>query len=320
MLQSRFGLSMVRMCVLILVAGMAYGQEFPSKPVRLVVAAPGGGSDFTARILAQGLTPNLGQQVIVDYRGGGIQSIEYVQKSPPDGYTLHITGSTMWVLPLVNKVPYDAEKDFMPITLIDMSPSVMAVHPSVPVKSVEELIALAKARPGELNFSSSPAGGSGHLAGELLKHMAGVNIIWVPYKSAGLAITALIAGEVHLTTNDASLMMPHVKAGRVRALGVTTAQPSPLAPGLPTIMSTGLPGYEAAGRTGIWAPAKTPDAVIRKLNQELVRVLNQPDVKEKFLSAGSETVGSTPEQFAALIRSEIVKVGKLVKDAGIRAN
>ena len=317
MLLWRFAVSILSMCMLVLGAVVASGQDFPSKPIRLVVAAPGGGSDFTARQLTQGL----GQLLIIDYRGGGIQSIEYVQKSPSDGYTLHITGSTLWVLPLVNsKVPYDSEKDFVPITMTDISPGILLVHPSLPVKSVKELIDLAKARPGELNYSSSPAGGSGHLAGESFKYMAGVNVTWVPYKAAGLAVQALIGGEVQMTVNDASVVMPHVKSGRLRALGVTTLQPSVLAPGLATISATGLPGYEVVGRTGIWAPAKTPDAVIRKLNQEFVRVLNQPDVKERLLNSGVEAVGNSPEQFAALIRSEIVKVGKLVKDAGIRAN
>ena len=204
--------------------------------------------------------------------------------------------------------------------MTDISPGLLLVHPSLPVKSARDLIALAKARPGDLNYSSSPAGGSGHIAGELFKHLAGVNMAWVPYKGAGPAVAALVGGEVQMTVNDASVSMPYVKSGRLRALGVTTLEPSVLAPGLPTVTATGLPGYEVVGRTGIWAPAKTPDAVIRKLNQDFVRVLNQPDVKERLLNSGVEAVGSTPDQFAALIKSEIAKVGKLIRDVGIRVN
>jgi tripartite-type tricarboxylate transporter receptor subunit TctC len=296
-----------------------YSQDFPSKPVRIIVAAPGGGSDFAARIIAQSIAGPLGQQVIVDYRGGGVLSSEYVAKSPPDGYTLHVTGGLLWILPLLRAVPYDAVRDFAPITLLSQEPSIVAVHPSLRVKSVKELIALAKARPGELNYGSTGVGATSHLVPELFKSMAGINMVHVPYKGNAAAVTALVGGELQVVMLDASAVASQIKAGRLRALAVTSATPSVLFPDLPTVAASGLPGFESVGRTGIWAPAKTPAAVIDRLNQEIVRALNQPSVKEQFLKAGVETVGNAPDQFAAIIKSEIAKMGKVVKDANIRA-
>jgi tripartite-type tricarboxylate transporter receptor subunit TctC len=215
-------------------------------------------------------------------------------------------------------MPYDALADFTPVTLTDRSPSVLNVHPSLPVKSVKELIALAKARPGELNYGSSGIGGASHLAGELFKYMAGVNIVWVGYKSGGHATTAVLSGEVQMQISDPNGIAPHVKAGRLRALAVTTLQPSPLVPGLPTVSESGVPGYEAAGLTGVFAPAKTPAAIINRLNQECARLLNQPEVKERLFNLGLEAVGNTSEQFIAIIKSDITRMGKVIKEAGIK--
>jgi tripartite-type tricarboxylate transporter receptor subunit TctC len=216
-------------------------------------------------------------------------------------------------------VSYDAVSDFSPISLIAREVSVVAVHPSVPVKSIKELIALAKARPGQLTFSSATPGGASHLAGELFKHMAGINIVWVPYKGNAPAIAALLSGEVQLTIIDAGQMAPHVKVGKLRALAVTSSEPSALVPGLPTVSASGLPGYEAIGMTGLWAPVKTPGAIITRLNQEIVRVLKLPEVKEQLTNAGEEIVGSSPEQFASTIKSDIAKWGNLIKSIGIKA-
>ena len=314
-----FVVRMFPLGLMVLGAGVVSGQDYPNKPIRIVTAAAGGGSDFMARQVAQGISGPLGQPVIVENRGGGIIPVDYVSKAPPDGYTLLVQGAVAWVAPLLlRKAPYDMVRDFSPISLLVKEVYLVAVHPSLPVKSVRELIALAKTRPGELNYSSSIAGGSGHLAGELFRSMAGVNIVHVPYKGTAASITALISGEVQLTITDAGLMTPHVKSGKLRALAVTSAEPSALVPGLPTEAASGLPGYEAVGRTGIWAPAKTPAAIIERLNQEIVRVLNLPDVKERFFNAGVEPVGSSPEQFAAIVKADIAKLGKLIKDAGIK--
>ncbi len=318
MLLSRFVVGMLS-GPMVLGVGVVSGQTYPDKPIRIATAAAGGGSDFMARLVAQGISGPLGQPVIVENRGGGIIPVDFVSKAPADGYTLLVQGGVAWVAPLLlRKAPYDVVRDFSPISLLVREVYIVAVHPSVPVRAIKELMALAKARPGELNFSSSTAGGSGHLAGELFKALAGVNIVHVPYKGTASSITALISGEVQLTITDAGLITPHVKSGKLRALAVTSADPSALFPGLPTVAASGLPGYEAVGRTGIWAPAKTPSAIIDRLNQEVVRALKLPDLKEKFLNAGVEAVGSSPEQFAAIIKAEIVTLGNLIKDAGIK--
>ncbi len=300
-------------------AGMVWGQEYPNKPVRIVLGPAGSGDDFTTRIVAQGISGPLGQPVIVDNRGSGIIAAELVSKATPDGYTLHLNGSAFWNNPLLRQVRYEVN-DFSPISLIERSVFIVAVHPSVPFKSVKELIDAAKAKPGQLNYSSGATGASAHLASELFKSMAGVNIVRVAYKGGGAAITGLLGGEVQMSIFDATLIMPHAKAGKLRALAVTTAQPTALVPGLPTVSASGLPGYEAAGLLGIYAPAKTPVAVINRLNQEIVRVLNLPDVKEKFFNAGVEVVGSSPQEFAATIKSESAKIAKVIKDAGIKAD
>lgn len=300
-------------------AGVVCGQDYPSKPVRIVAPGGGGSSDLTARLIAQGLPAGLGQQVIVENRPSRIAA-EFVSRAAPDGYTLLAAGATVWIGPLLEKTPYDPVRDFSPITWTMRMPNILVVHPSLPAKSVKELISLAKARPGELNYASGSTGSSTHLPAELFKAMAGINIVRVNYKGAGSAISALIAGEMQLMFGTAPSVAPHVKSGRLRALAATSAQPTELAPGLPTVAASGVPGYEAASIIGIFAPAGTSATIIHRLNQEIVRLLNRADVKERFLRAGGEVVGSSPEEFAVTVKSDIAKWGKVIKDAGIRAD
>jgi tripartite-type tricarboxylate transporter receptor subunit TctC len=316
MLIARIGLGVFSVAALGLSAGASVGQDFPTKAIRIVTSTPGGGSDFAARIIAQGITGPLGQQIIVDNRSGVIGQ-EMVIKSVPDGYTLIVDGSSLWLGPLVQTLPYEV-KDFAPISLLARVPNILVVHPSVPVKSVKELIALAKARPGDLNYASGNAGSSAQLSGELFKSMAGVNIVMVPYKGTGPALTALIGGEVQLMFTTSVSVGSHVKTGRLRALAVTSEQPSALAPGLPTVSASGLPGYNSSSATGILAPAKTPTAIINRLNQEIVRVITSAEIKERFFNNASEIVGSSAEEFAETIKTDISKMGKVIKDAGIR--
>ena len=308
--------------VMMLGATIACGQNYPVKPIRMVTAEAGGGNDFLARMLAPGLTESLGQQAFVDNRGGagGVIAAEIVAKAPPDGYTLLVYASNIWVIPLLRAdAPYDVMRDFAPITWAAKSPNTVAVHPSVPVKSIGELIALARARPGALNYGSGGSGATTHLAAELFKFMAGVNIVRISYRGNAPAMTDLLAGQVHIMFSTASSVTPHVRSGRLRALAVTSAQPSALAPGLPTVAASGLPGYESISIYGVFAPARTPAAIIARLNQEMVRIVNKPEVREKFLNSGVETVGSSTEEYVAAIKADIARMGKLIKDAGIRA-
>jgi tripartite-type tricarboxylate transporter receptor subunit TctC len=299
--------------------GTASAQGFPARTVRIVTSDASGGSDIVARIIAQGIAPALGQPVVVENRGGGVIAGELVSKSPPDGHTLLYYGNTLWLLPMMrSNIPYDTLRDFAPITQGVFAPSVLTVHPSMPVGSVKELIALAKARPGELNCGTPTAGTSTHLAAELLKSMTGIRITRIPYKGGGAVMNDLIAGQIHMAFVVTNAVSPHLKSGRLRGLAVTSTEPLPHLPGLPTMAGSGLPGYESVAITGMFAPARTPEAVVQRLNQEIVRVLHRPEVKEKFRTMGVETVGSTPAQFAAKIRSEIAKWGKIIHEAGIR--
>ena len=300
-------------------AGNAAAQEFPSKLIRIVAPSPGGGGDFVARLIAQGLTSALGQQVIVDNRSGGVIQGELVAKAAPDGHTLLLSGSGLWLMPFMrSNVPFDPVLDFAPVTLAVNSPNVLVVHPSLPVKSVRDLVALAKAQPGKLNYSAGITGSSPHLAAELFKVMTGVNIVRIAYKSTTTAMSDMIAGQVHLSFANASNIAPHVKSGRLRALAVTSAQPTALMPGLPTVAAGGLAGFESVAVYGLLAPAKTPAIVINRIQQETLRVINAPSIREKFFGAGVETVGSTAAEFAAWIKTDTVKSGKLIRDAGIR--
>lgn len=299
---------------------MAPAQTYPTRPIRLVTAEPGGGNDFAARLIVQGLGGSLGQSMIVDNRGGagGIIAAEAVARAPADGYTLLLYANNIWIIPLLRAATFDVLRDFAPITWAVKSPNTLVVHPSLPVKSVQELLALARVRPGELNYGSGGTGSSTHLAVELLKSIARVNIVRVPFKGNGPALNALFAGEVHLMIATAGTVASHLNSGRLRALAVTSAQPSPLAPGLPTMAASGLPGYESMQIYGVFAPIRTPAPIVQRLNEEIVRVLARPEVRDKFLAAGVEPVGSTPQELSATIKSEIVRMGKVIKDAGIR--
>jgi tripartite-type tricarboxylate transporter receptor subunit TctC len=307
------------MGLVVLAAGASRGQDYPIKPIRLVTAEPQGGNDFAARIIAPGLTERMGQQIIVDNRPNGAIRVETVSKAQPDGYTLLLDGISVWLLPLLrDDVKYDPVKDIVPVCTLAMAPLIVAVHPSVAANSVKELIALARAAPGALNYSSGSSGGSGHIAAELFKAMAGVNIVRIPYKGTGPAVLGLVGGEVQLSISGVASVAPHVKSGRLRGLAVTSAKPSALLPGMPTVSASGLPGYEAGTLTGIWAPARTPARFNNKVSQELMQVLGRAEVKERFIISGSEAVGSTPAQFTAIIKADMIKWDKVFKDAGIR--
>ena len=302
--------------LMVLNAGGVSGQNYPTKPVRLVTSLPGGGNDFVARVIAQGITAPLGQPVIVDNRGAQ-PAMQIVFKAQPDGYNLFVGGADFWTAPLIRKMEWDPVKDFSPISNTTAAYTILVINPSLPAKSVRELIDLAKAKPGALNFNSSSIGSAGHLSGELFKSMAGINMVHIPYNSGGAAITAVISGEVQLAFFAPAAVAPLVKAGKLRALAVTSPKPTALAPGLPTIAET-VPGFEIGSATAVLAPARTPAAIINRLNQEIVRLLNQADVKEKFFNVGVEVVASSPQQLAALMKSDIARLGKVIRDAGLQ--
>ena len=296
-------------------------QAYPNKPIRVLAPEAGGGVDFVARVIAREMSLSMGQQVVIDNRGGagGIIAGDTVVKSAPDGYTLLFYGPAIYLLPyLRERVPFDSAKDLAPVSLAVTTPNVMVVHPSLPVTSVRELIALAKAKPGQLNDAGANTGSSAHLTAELFKAMAGVNIVRVPFKGVGPALNALIAGQVHLMFPSAGSITPHVKSGRLRALAVTSAKPSALTPGLPTVAESGVPGYESVAVFGVFAPAQTPPDIIARIQREVARATGNPDVPKRFLAAGVEPVGSTPDEYASTIRRETAKWGKLIRDLGIR--
>ena len=300
-----------------------WAQEYPSKPIRIITGDAGGAVDFTARVIALGITSPIGQQVIVENRGGagGAIAIGSVARAAPDGYTVLAYSSAVWIVPLLqDKVAWDPLTDFSPVTMADKSPGIVVVHPSLPARTVKELIALAKARPGALNYASVGSGSHPHLATELFNSMAGVHIVHVPYKGTAPGVNDLISGQVQMMIAVVSAAVPHVKSGRLRALAVTSLQPSALLPGLPTVAESGLPGYESIQMFGIYVPAKTPAGAVAKLNQEIVRTLHRTDTKEKLLAVGLEVVGDTPEQFAATIKADMAKMGKVIRDAKIRAD
>ena len=318
MLMKRVGAGIYAIGLIALGAGAAYSQIYPTKPVRIVTGAAGGGSDFASRLIAQGLSGPLGQPVIVDNRGGALLSQEAVAKAPPDGYTLLFTGQSFWVTPLLQVTPYDPVRDFAPISIATSAPNALAVHPSLPVKSVKELIALAKARPGDINYGAGGPGSAPTLTMELFKAMAGVNIVRVPYKAIAQAATDLVAGHVQVMFPAIGLVTPHVASGKLKVLAVTSAKPTALLPGVPTVAATGLPGFAMVTPDGILAPAKTPAVIINRLNQEIVRHLSTAEAKKRFLDTGVDVVGSTPEEFAAFIKSDMATLGKVIKDAGIK--
>jgi tripartite-type tricarboxylate transporter receptor subunit TctC len=308
-------LALISFALSTIAAAPAAAQAYPSKTIRIVTSPAGGGNDFPARLIARALTAPLGQQLVVDNRPT-VLIADIVAKAPPDGHTLLVTGSAHWIGPLVEKTNYDPIRDFAPITLIDRAPSVLVVHPSMPVKNVRQLIALAKAKPGALNFSVGGPGTSNYIAAVLFNHMAGVNVMRIPYKGTGPALTAVMVGEVHAMFGSAGAAAPHVQSGRLRALAVGSAQPSPLAPGVPTLEASGLPGFVSEALHALFAPAGTPQTIVARLNQEVARYLQSAEARDIFLKAGIEVAPGTPEELTAIMKSEIVRLGSVLKAAG----
>ncbi len=305
------------------IANTAHGQQYPAKPIRMIIGfPPGGGTDIIGRIVGHKLSEALGQQIIADNRGGASGQIaaELVSKSPPDGYTImmaHI--AAMSILPSLHpKLPYDPAKDFAPISLVAISPNLVVVHPSLPVKGVKELIALAKARPGQLHYASVGTGSVQHLAGELLNLQAKVNMVHIPYKGAGPALTDLIGGHVQLSFDVVPVVIGHIRSGRLRVLAVTTEKRSSVLPDVPTVTESGVPDFDLSTWWGLVAPAAVSTEVISRLHSETVKVLRSKDVRDRIADQGAEIIGNTPAEFAAFIRSERTKYARIVKDANIK--
>ena len=298
-------------------------QEWPSKPIRFIAPnLPGGPTDILARLIGQKLAESLGQPVIIENRAGAAGNIgtEAAAKSAPDGYTL-VTGNNATFganVSLYKRLGFDPVKDFAPVVFVATQPNILVVHPSLPVNSVKELVVFARARPGQLNYSGSGMGANAHLAAELFKSMTGTSIVHIPYKSAAPALTDLIAGETQLMFATALSVVPHIKANRVRALGVTTAKRSRSMPELPTIAESGVPGFEASTWHGVLVPAGTPAAIIDRLNGEINRMLQQAEVRDRLAVLGAETIGGSPKEFADHIQREIPKWAKVIKTAGVR--
>ena len=300
----------------------APAASYPTKTIRLIVPfAPGGSNDIMARLVGQNFTESMGQQVVVDNRAGasGIIGTDIAAKAPPDGYTILMMSLTLAVNPsLFKKLPYDTEKDLAPVTLVASAPLLLVVHPSVPATSLKDLIAHAKANPGKLNFGSGGQGTTPHLAGEMLKTMAGVQMTHIPYKGGGPALADLVGGQIQLMLENIPSTLPFVKSGRLRALAVSGLARSPLAPDVPTLDQAGLKGYEIVGWNGLFVPAGTPGTIVARLHAETVKALSHPTTKERLATLGAEGVGNTPGQFAAFVKAEIGKWAKVVKEAGLR--
>ncbi len=317
------GFAAVALLAISAVAGPVASQPYPAKPIRMIIGfPPGGGTDIIGRIVAQRLSDVLGQQILPDNRGGAAGQIaaELAAKAPPDGYTVmmaHIAAIS--ILPsLVSRLPYDPQKDFSPISLVAIGPNLLVVHPSVPARSVKDLIALAKARPGQLYFASPGSGSVQHLAGELFKLEAKVDMVHVPYKGSGQSIVDLVAGHVQLNFDSVPPVLPHVRTGRLRALAVTSQKRFSILPDIPTVTESGVAGFDLSTWWGLVAPAAVGKDIVARLEAETVKLLRQPDVREKIAFAGADTVGNTAEEFAAFIRAERAKYARIVKDANIR--
>ena len=315
-------------CLLLLALAAATGcaqQAYPTKTIRYVVPFPAGGPlDIVARALGQELTKSLGQPVIIDNRpgAGGNIGADFVAKSPPDGHTILMGAVSTHAInvTLYSKLPYDPIRDFAPVTLITSVPNVLVVHPSIPARNVQDLIGVARAHPRQLNFASGSTGSAGHLAGELFKTMAHVDMVHVPYKGAAPAVVDLIGGHVSLMFDNLASALPNIKAGRVRALAVTTLKRSPMVPELPTISESGLRGFDVSTWFGVFAPAGTPNEIVNRLYGEITRVLRTPEMKDRLAILGAEPVGSRPEEFAAFVKAEIPKYAKVIRASGARAD
>ena len=300
-----------------------YAQDYPAKTVRIIVPfAPGGSNDIVGRILAAHLGDRLGRQFVIDNRGGagGLVGTEMVWKSAPDGYTLLVISVAFPMNAAIYKLPYDPMKAFTPVVLLGTGTNGLAVHPTLPAKNVKELIALAKARPGQLQYASAGVGTFQHLSSEMFKSMAGVNILHVPYKGGGPATIDLIAGQVQMSIGSLIVILPHQRNNKIRIIGTGGAKRAAVLPDVPTIAESGVPGYEANNWWGVMAPAGTPDAVVRKLNSESNAVMMLPETRKRLAAEGAESLNVTPEQFAKHIAAEIVKWGKVTKDANIKAD
>jgi tripartite-type tricarboxylate transporter receptor subunit TctC len=298
-------------------------DPWPTRPIRIITTDPGGAADIAARLIAPSLTKSFGQPVFIDNRSGGgsITAIETVINSAPDGHTLLLYGSPVWLMQLMKtKLPWDPIRDLAPISLVITQPNVLAVHPSLPVKTVQDLIALAKQKPGQLNYSSGSVGASNHLAAELFNSMANVKIERIPYKGGGAALMGVLTNQTQLIFGTTASVKPQLEAGKLRAIAVTSSQPSVLLPGIPTVSSTGLSGYEALTLYALFAPAKTPKSIIHIINQEVVRALLKPDVQQSLLKSGNEATPSTPEGLAKIIDEDIVRWGKTIREANITAD
>lgn len=307
---------------LALASATVSAQNYPTRTVRIVVPyAPGGNTDFTARVIAGKLTEIFGQQVVVENRAGGATNIgsDLVAKAAPDGYTILMGGAANAInMSLYQKLPYDTLRDFAPVSLCVKGANVLAVHPSVPVKNIKELIALAKTKPGKLNYASSGLGSSNQMAGELFKMMAGVNIVHVPYKGNAPALTDTIGGQVEMIFSGVPLLVPHIQGGRIRAIGIGSLKRFPALPQVPTIDEAGLKGYEATTWFGMLAPIKTPKEIVARLNVEVGKILASAEVSEKFINEGVEPMGGSTDFFTAFIRDEIAKYAKVVKAANLK--
>jgi tripartite-type tricarboxylate transporter receptor subunit TctC len=305
-------------------AGVTAAQPYPSRPIRVVVPQSAGGStDLVARPLAQRLGEALGQTVVVDNRPGAGSTIgsDLVAKAAPDGYTLLAVAASFTMSPsLYRKLPFDPIRDFEAISMLSALPNILVVHPSLPVRSVKEFIAYAKARPGQLNYGSSGVATGTHMSMELLKHLTGITMTHVPYKGGAPSVTALLANEVQVTFATISTALPHVKSGRLRALAVSTAKRSAAAPDVPTIAEAGVPGYDYSSWIGLLAPARTPAGVVRRLNALSVKIMHGPDMKAVLATEGSEAVGTSPEAFAELIRREVARWKNVAQAAGIKGD
>ncbi|MCE2999567.1 MAG: Bug family tripartite tricarboxylate transporter substrate binding protein [Betaproteobacteria bacterium] len=297
-------------------------QSYPQRPIRLIDPyAPGGGSGVVARLVAAKLSDAWGRQVVVDNRPGASGAIgtELAMRAIPDGHTLVMgTSGSIAISPNMNRLPYDPVRDFIAVTQTSGQAMLVVLHPSLTVTTVKELIVLAQGQPGKLTYASSGSGGSGHLAAELFQSITKVRMIHVPYKGSGPAVQAVVGGETQISFNNILAVLPHVNGGRLRAIAVTSPKRAPAVPNLPTLAESGVTGYEAMSWNGIFAPAKTPRVIIAKLNAEVVKALNSPDVRDKLVAMGSDPVGSTPEQFAAYVRSEVARWGQVIRENNIR--
>ncbi|OHE23010.1 MAG: hypothetical protein A2X92_09760 [Syntrophus sp. GWC2_56_31] len=301
----------------------ARAAEYPTRPIRMIVPfPPGGGNDILARAVGQRLSPVIGQQIIIDNRGGagGQLGADLAAKAEPDGYTIFLgsIGNLTFLPVLKSRLPYDPVRDFSPVILLATSPFILVVNPAVPAKSVKELIALAKAKPGQLNYGSAGSGSSLHMTAELFKLEAGLDITHVPYKGTSPALIDLLANQVQMIFSTMPSMVPHVKTGKLRALGVSSMTRAKAVPDVPTVAEAGVPGFEVLNWQGIVVPKKTPDAIVQKLNSALLTTLKSPEMISSLATQGLDAAGGTPEQFGALIKSEIDKYGKVAKQAKLR--